>query len=306
MDLEPEQIAAVRRFSRFYTTQIALLNEGLLDSPFPLTEARVLYELAQRSGTSAAALGRDLRIDAGYLSRILKSFESRGLIARAPSSSDGRQADLSLTAAGRDAFAPLDRASAAQVAGLLAPLAPEVRRDLTAAMATIEALLAPGRVDEPVRFRDLQHGDIGWIAHRHGVLYAAELGWDSTIEALAAEIGAAFLRERDPACERAWIAERGGAILGSVFLVRHTDAVAKLRLLYVEPEARGLGLGRQLVEACIAFARRAGYRELTLWTNDVLRAAGRIYKAAGFRLVEETPHRDFGPAMVGQSWTLPL
>jgi DNA-binding MarR family transcriptional regulator/GNAT superfamily N-acetyltransferase len=303
----PEQIAGVRRFSRFYTRQIGLLDEGLLESEFSLTEVRVLYELAHRCGLTAADLGRDLGIDRGYLSRLLKSFEARGLIERTPSEGDGRQAHLALTEAGREAFAPLERASDIQVAAILSTLSPGERETLVRAMGTVERLLAGGpKLDTSYILRPHRVGDIGWIAHRQGLLYAQEYGWDETFEALVAEIAAAFVKSFDPEWERSWIAEREGEIVGSVFLVRHSDEIAKLRLLYVELSARGLGIGRRLVEECIGFARAKGYRTLTLWTNDVLTAARGIYQSAGFRLVKEEAHHSFGKDLVGQNWDLDL
>ena len=302
-----EQIAQFRRFSRFYTRQIGLLDEGLLESEFSLTEVRVLYELAHRTGLTAADLVRDLGLDRGYLSRLLKGFEGRGLIKRIPVEGDGRQALVALTDTGRSVFDPLNRASDAQVASILTALSPGERERLVQAMGTVERLLDRNTPSgNCYGLRSLQVGDIGWIAHRQGLLYAQEYGWDETFEALVAEIAASFVRSFDPTCERCWIAEREGEILGSVFLVRQSDEVAKLRLLYVEPHARGLGLGRRLVEECIGFARAKGYRTLTLWTNDVLVAARAIYKAMGFRLVKEEAHHSFGKDLIGQNWDLDL
>jgi len=302
-----EQVERVRSFNRFYTRQIGLLNEGLLDSSFSLTEARVLYELAHRDPVTAADLGRDLGLDAGYLSRLLKRFDAKGLLQRSLSKADKRQFLLTLTEKGFAAFAPLNQASASQVAAMLAELAPGERERLVQAMATVEHLVGAGPSPDPsYSLRPHRIGDIGWIAHRQGLLYAQEYGWDETFEALVAEIAAAFVKNFDPRWERCWIAERDGEILGSVFLVRSSDEVAKLRLLYVEPSARGLGLGRRLVDECIGFARAKGYRTLTLWTNDVLVAACRIYKAAGFELVKEEAHHSFGKDLVGQTWDLAL
>ncbi|MGQ9368113.1 bifunctional helix-turn-helix transcriptional regulator/GNAT family N-acetyltransferase [Azospirillum sp. ST 5-10] len=302
-----EQIAAVRSFTRFYTRQIGVLDEGLLKSPFTLAQARVLYELAHRDGLTASGLGRELGLDAGYLSRILKGFEGQGLLTRTPAPDDGRQTVLALTPAGHAAFAPLNRASHDEVAALLGRLPAADRARLVAAMGTVQRLLDEGPADDPpFLLRPHRPGDIGWVVHRQAVLYAEEYGWDDSFEALVAEILAQFLRGFDPQRERAWIAERDGAVVGSVFLVRHSDEVAKLRLLYVERSARGLGIGRRLVEECIAFARERGYRTLTLWTNDILVSAWRIYQAAGFRLVQEERHRSFGADLVGQTWTLEL
>jgi DNA-binding MarR family transcriptional regulator/GNAT superfamily N-acetyltransferase len=300
-------IGAVRHFNRFYTRQIGLLEEGLLNSRFTLTEGRVLYELARREGLTAATLSRDLGLDRGYLSRILKKFESEGLLARAPAGGHGRRAALALTEAGREAFAPLDQASRRQVASLLEPLSAPGRNRLAQAMATIERLLAGAPDSAPAySIRPPRAGDIGWVVHRHGVLYAKEYGWDDSFEGFVAEIAGAFLKRADGERERAWIAERGGEIVGSVFVMRDSEAVAKLRLLYVEPGARGMGIGRRLVEEAIGFARDKGYSALTLWTNDVLVSARRIYEAAGFRLAREEPHRSFGKDLVGQHWELPL
>ena len=302
-----DQIAAFRRFTRFYTRQLELLAEGLLASAFSLTESRVLYEIAHRDGPTAAELGRELGLDPGYLSRILKRFESRGLVRRLASAEDGRQSELAMTEEGRAAFAPLNRASEQQVGELLAGLSEPRRRELVAAMATIERLL--GRTDEPnvpYILRPLQTGDIGWITRRQGMLYATEYGWDETFEALVAEIAAAFVKTFDPKREACWIAEREGEIVGSVFVVRQSDAVAKLRLLYVEPAARGFGIGRRLVEECIRFARMRNYQTLTLWTNDCLVSARRIYEEAGFRLVAQENHHSFGKDLVGQNWELYL
>jgi DNA-binding MarR family transcriptional regulator/GNAT superfamily N-acetyltransferase len=302
-----EQVENVRSFNRFYTRYIGLLNEGLLESAFSLTEARVLYEMAHRGPVTAADLGRELGLDAGYLSRLLKRFDAQGLVQRSPSKADRRQFLLSLTDEGLAAFAPLDRASAAQVAAMLSGIPVSERDRLVQAMTTVERLVGGGRKpNRPYILRSHQPGDIGWIAHRQGLLYAQEYGWDQTFEALVAEIAAAFVRNFDPQWERCWIAERDGEVVGSVFLVRHSDEVAKLRLLYVEPSARGLGLGRRLVDECIGFARAKGYKILTLWTNDVLVAARSIYQATGFRLVKEEAHHSFGKNLVGQTWDLDL
>jgi DNA-binding MarR family transcriptional regulator/N-acetylglutamate synthase-like GNAT family acetyltransferase len=303
----PEQIAAFRRFTRFYTRQLGLLLEGLLTSAFSLTESRVLYEIAHRDGLTAADIGRELGLDAGYLSRILKRFESRGLVRRSACAEDGRQSELVMTDEGRAAFAPLNRASEEQAGDLLARLPAPRRHLLVAAMVTIERLLgSAAEPSVPYILRPLQTGDIGWITRRQGMLYAEEYGWDETFEALVAEIAAAFVKSFDPKREACWIAEREGEVVGSVFLVRQSDAVAKLRLLYVEPAARGLGIGRRLVEECIRFARMKNYETLTLWTNDCLVSARRIYEEAGFRLVAQENHRSFGKDLVGQNWDLDL
>jgi DNA-binding MarR family transcriptional regulator/N-acetylglutamate synthase-like GNAT family acetyltransferase len=297
-----DRTAAVRRFNRFYTRRIGVLQEGLLKSPFSLTEARVLYELAQREDATASALARELDLDPGYLSRILKGFEEQGLILRNSCSLDARQTLLRLTDLGRAAFLPLDRHSEEEVGALLASLPSSAQRRLIAAMAEIEALLeAPARA-APYVLRPHRPGDLGWIIHRHGALYAEEYGWDQSFEALVAEIAAKFLRDFDPRWDCCWIAEREGEILGSALVVRESEAVAKLRLLLVEPRARGLGIGRRLVAECLAFARRAGYRRMTLWTNDVLHAARRIYEQAGFQLTAEAPHHAFGKDLISQTW----
>jgi DNA-binding MarR family transcriptional regulator/GNAT superfamily N-acetyltransferase len=299
------RIAAVRRFSRFYTRVIGVLQDGLLHSGFSLTEGRVLYELAQRAGVTATELGRELDIDPGYLSRILQRLERDGLLARVPSPADRRQGLLSLTRAGHDAFAPLDARSREEVAELLSPLADPAQAAVVAAMGRIESLLGNPQ-SPPWLLRQHRPGDIGWVVSRHGALYAGEYGFDARFEALVARVAGEFLTEHDPPRERCWIAECDGVNVGSVFLVRKSDDEAKLRLLLVEPAARGLGIGRRLVAECIGFARAAGYRRITLWTNEVLVAARAIYQQAGFRLVTSEPHRDFGPPMVGEDWELTL
>lgn len=302
-----ERIDAVRAFNRFYTRQIGLLDEGLLKSPFSLTEARVLYELAHRDGLTATDLGRDLGLDAGYVSRLLKKFERLRLIARSTVASDARQSSITLTPAGRKAFAPLNQDSHNQVQALLDRLPPSEQERLVKAMRTVWELLgdqAEPRV--PYILRPLQVGDIGWVTRRQGLIYAQDYGWDETYEALVAEILAEFVKKFDPKWERAWIAEREGQVVGSVFIVRKSDAVAKLRLLYVEPSARGLGIGKRLVDECIGFARSKGYRTLTLWTNDILVSARLIYEAAGFKLADEERHHSFGKDLVGQTWNLEL
>lgn len=306
--LSPERrIAAVRRFNRFYTRHVGALNEGLLDSPFSLAEMRVIYELAQRDGLSGAELCRDLGLDPGYLSRMVKGLERRGLLERTPSPTDGRERRLALTPAGRAAFAPLDRASSEEVAAVLAPLAASDQERLVRAMATIERLLSV-RAERRAAYviRAPRAGDYGTIIGRQGALYSQEYGWDATFEALVAEIVASFIRSLDADRERCWIADRDGEVVGSVFVVRASDHVAKLRLLYVDAAARGLGIGARLVDECIRFARQAGYTTLTLWTNDVLVAARRIYEAAGFVLTGEERHHSFGKDLVGQTFELRL
>ena len=300
-------VTLVRNFNRFYTRQAGLLEEGLLQSEFSLTEARILYELAHRAGLTAAALGKDLGLDAGYVSRILKKFEGRGFLARLPSNDDGRQSLLTLTEAGRRAFAPLDEASRNDVVTMLKGLPVGGREMLLQAMLRIQRLLG-GDADErlPSIFRSHQPGDIGWITHRQAVLYNQEYGWDETYEALVAEILAAFVRNFDPRRERSWVVEREGEVVGCVFVMRKSEDTAQLRLLYVEPSARGLGIGGRLVDECIRFARNKGYRRMILWTNDVLVSARRIYESAGFQLTSEEHHHSFGKDLVGQTWELDL
>ncbi len=302
-----QRIAIVRRFNRFYTKQIGLLGESYLETPFSLTEARVLYELAHRERPAATELARELALDAGYLSRILRGFERRRLLTRTRSKSDGRQNHLALTARGRAAFAPLDARSREDIGGLLAGLGPAEQRRLIDAMRAIETLLGgtPGSKASYV-LRPHQPGDMGWVVHRHGALYAQEYGFDERFESLVAGVVAKFVERYDPRRERCWIAEQDGEIVGSVFLVRRSRSVAQLRLLLVEPKARGLGIGERLVTECVRFARQAGYRTITLWTNNVLRAARRLYQAAGFRRVHREKHRSFGRALVGETWELTL
>jgi DNA-binding MarR family transcriptional regulator/N-acetylglutamate synthase-like GNAT family acetyltransferase len=300
-------VAAVRRFNRFYTQRIGVLEEGLLESSFSLAEARVLYELAQRETPTAREIGRTLGLDPGYLSRILRRFEKAGLVEKERSAGDGRQFLLRLSDAGRQAFAHLDARSATEIGVLLEPLSAPARRRLLAAMTTVSDLLgAAPATPEPFLLRPHRPGDMGWIVHRHAVLYAEAYGWDESFEQLVAEIAAEFLKCYDPKKERCWIAEREGGIVGSVALVRQSETVAKLRLLLVEPEARGLGLGRRLVEECLRFARQAGYRQVTLWTQSILTPARRLYESVGFRLVGQEPRRAFGHDLVSETWEMTL
>jgi DNA-binding MarR family transcriptional regulator/GNAT superfamily N-acetyltransferase len=303
-----ERVVAVRRFNRFYTRKIGVLHEGLLGSPMSLTERRVLYELAQRGSATASQLAGELALDSGYLSRILAGFEKRGMLEKRPSAEDARQLILGLTDQGREMFATIDARSHEEIAELLRPISDTDQARLITALATVETVLGGAQKAGAPSYilRTHQPGDIGWIIHRHAVLYAEEYGWDETFEALVAKIAAAFIENFDHRRERCWIAERDGEIVGSVLLVKDTPEVAKLRLLYVEPKARGLGVGSRLVAECIGFARRSGYRRLTLWTNDILVSARRIYEAAGFSLVREEPHHSFGRDLVGQYWELPL
>jgi DNA-binding MarR family transcriptional regulator/GNAT superfamily N-acetyltransferase len=299
----PDAVAELRRFSRFYTAELELLGPGLLSTPHTLAESRVLFELAQQGEVEVAALRARMRIDAGHLSRLLGRLEARGLVARERSPADARRQLARLTPAGAEAFAELDRRSAEQAAARL----DGVDRDrLAAALAEVRRLLDRGGAAPAVALRAPRPGDLGWIVERHGRLYAAEFGWDGSFEVLVAGIVARFAEAHDPAREAAWIAEVDGAPAGSVLCVEEDDAVARLRLLLVEPWARGLGLGARLVDECIGFARGAGFRELRLWTNDVLVHARRIYERAGFALVGSEPHRSFGHDLVSQTWSRPL
>jgi DNA-binding MarR family transcriptional regulator/N-acetylglutamate synthase-like GNAT family acetyltransferase len=297
---------AVRRFNRFYTRRIGVLHEKWRQSPFSLAELRVLYELAHRDGATASEVAGELGLDAGYLSRMLRGLTARGLVRRTPSESDARQNLLALTLKGRKAFAPLDAASTSEVAAMLDGLPEEGQARLVGAMEAIEELIGDGgRERVPYILRPHRLGDMGWVVQAHALLYGREYGWNEEFEALAAEIVAKFIRQFDPRRERCWIGERDGNA-GSVFLVRESDEEARLRLLLVTPEARGLGMGRRLVDECLRFAREAGYGRVTLWTNDVLTAARHIYEQAGFRLVEEKKHHSFGHDLVGQTWALEL
>jgi len=301
-------IAAVRAFNRFYTRQIGVLQDGLLKSPFSLAEVRVLYELAHRPQPSATELCQELGLDPGYLSRILRGLERRGLVSKSPSRKDGRQSLLGLTARGRKTFATLDQRQNQEVAAWLQPLSPAQQARLAQAMSSIETLLNPGPEPRtPYILRSHQPGDMGWVVHRHGALYAQEYGYDERFEALVAEIAAKFIQHFDPRRERCWMAEKDGAIVGSIFLVKKSKTVAKLRLLLVEPSARGLGIGKHLVGECVRFARQAGYRKIVLWTQSELPAARHLYQQAGFRLMEEKPHRDWGrDDLVSEIWELTL
>ena len=301
-DLET-RIAAVRRFSRFYTRQLGLLQESLVHTPFSLTEARVLYELAHREPTTATALAADLDLDHGYLSRIFRRFGEAGLIKKTPTPGDARQSVIAITAKGRKAFAPLNKGSHDQVAELLGRLSPAEQARVVAAMATVENLLQPSTQRPPLLLlRNHRPGDMGWVTSAHGALYAQEYGWDISFEALVAKIAAEFIEKFDPQRERCWIAELDGAPVGSVFVVRKTDAIAKLRLLIVDPKARGLGLGKRLTDECLRFAKEAGYSSMTLWTQSILTSARGIYQRAGFKLVAEEPHHSFGVDLVGETW----
>jgi DNA-binding MarR family transcriptional regulator/GNAT superfamily N-acetyltransferase len=296
------QIAAVRAFNRFYTRKLGVLDQHLMKSPYSLSEARVLYELAHRDELSAKEIGIELGLDAGYLSRMVQSFDENGLITRTPLASDRRQHQLALTAKGRQAQAELERSSQVEVGAMLAKLSATDGRRLTEAMATIENLLEPPERARSFLLRSHRVGDMGWVISRQSIAYADEYGWDISYEALVAEICAQFIKNYDPAREHCWIAEADGKPLGSVFLVRASDELAKLRLLLVEKEARGLGIGRALVEQCVRSAREKGYKRMTLWTQSILVAARQIYRDTGFTLVETRPHRSFGHDLIGETW----
>ena len=302
-----QSVARVRGFNRFYTRQIGALNGGFLQSPFSLTEVRVLYELSVHATLTATDLRRELGLDAGYLSRILRAFHRRGLIRRQISASDARRVQLALTAKGRVEFGRIESRQRADVERMLGGLAPKERDRLLERMRSVERILgAETRRPPAITLRPHRPGDMGWITYRQAVLYHQEYGWDERYEALIGRIMAEFVEQFDPEHERCWVAERAGEIVGSIFCVRKSRSVARLRLLYVEPSARGTGLGTRLVDECIAFAKAHGYRTLTLWTNSVLHAARRIYERRGFVLVEERPHRMFGEGLVGQTWDLDL
>jgi DNA-binding MarR family transcriptional regulator/GNAT superfamily N-acetyltransferase len=300
------RVAAVRAFTRFYTAALQVLEEGLLDTPYSATEARVIFELAQAADTDMVELRRTLRIDAGYMSRIAARFEADGLVTRQRSNVDARRQVLALTARGRAVFDTLDQRSSAQVAELLAGVSEAEQQRLVAAMNTVRGVLGDQPSPRAVVLRDPEPGEYGWVVARHGAIYAAEYGWDATFEGLVAQIVGDFVADHDPVRERAWIAEVDGDPVGCVFCVAKDAQTAQLRILLVEPSARGLGIGSKLVDACVGFATRAGYERMTLWTNDVLASARRIYEAAGFELVEEERHHSFGHDLVGQYWTRDL
>ena len=299
-------VSAIRGFNRFYTRKIGVVD-GVASSPFSLAEARVLYELAHREQPTATDIRKELGLDAGYMSRILRGFERRKLVTREQSKTDERQRFLSLTAKGRKAFAPLDERSNRDVAAMLEKLSPTERQQLLDAVQTVGRLLGDkAEPRTPYLVRQHQPGDMGWIVHRQAILYAEEYGWDGTYEALAAEIVAQFIKNYDPKCERCWIAEKDGERVGAVFVAKASDETAKLRLLHVEPEARGLGIGRRLVDECVRFARQAGYQKMTLWTQSILHAARHLYKQAGFRIVREEQHHSFGKDLTAETWELEL
>lgn len=301
-----DPISAVRRFNRFYTRRIGALDEAHLGSPYSLAEGRVLYEVAQSpTGVTPKALAAASGLDAGYLSRILKRFEAEGLMVRETSRKDGRSVSIWLTSAGIEAYNGLRQTAEGAVEGILGGLATPERSRLVDAMREIEGLLGAPPPGEVI-LRPHRVGDMGWVTWRHAVFYAREFGWGDAFEALVARIAADFIQNFDPARERCWIAERGGEIVGSIFLVKGEGDQAKLRLLLVEPSARGLGLGKRLVAECVAFAREAGYGEITLWTQSILTAARGIYAAAGFELVDSTPHNTIGVDLIGETWVLKL
>jgi DNA-binding MarR family transcriptional regulator/GNAT superfamily N-acetyltransferase len=305
------RVAAMRRFSRFYTRRLGVLQDRFLGSPFSLAEARVLYELTQRDRPTATELCASLDLDPGYLSRILRGFAERGLVTKTPAPEDRRQSRLALTAKGRKAYAPLERRSHDDVAAMLGALADADQERVLAAMGMIERLIGEPQHETSAAqpaytLRPPRTGEMGWVVARHAALYAQEYGWGARFEGLCAEIVAEMIATHDPAHDRHWIAELDGEPVGSVFCVKASDEVAKIRLLLVEPRARGHGIGTRLVDECIAFARAAGYRRMTLWTHSVLIAARKIYQAAGFRLVAQKEHADWGVPVVGETWEMEL
>ena len=302
-----KQVSAIRAFNRFYTRKIGVVD-GMASSPFSLAEARVLYELAHRDKPTATDIRKELGLDAGYMSRILRDLERRKLVARERSKTDERQRFLSLTGKGRRAFAPLDERSNRDAAAMIGAVSPRERDHLVQAVATVHRLLgdkteAPRT---PYLLRMHQPGDMGWIVYRQAILYTEEYGWDGTYETLAAEIVASFLKNYDPKWERAWVAEKDGERVGAVFVAKASNEVAKLRLLHVEPDARGLGIGKRLVEECVRFARQAGYQKMTLWTQSNLHAARHIYEQVGFQVVREEKHHSFGKDLTAETWELNL
>jgi DNA-binding MarR family transcriptional regulator/GNAT superfamily N-acetyltransferase len=301
-------VKALRGFNRFYTSRIGVLDP-YLGSKFSLTEVRVLYELAHRDQPTASELVRDMRLDAGYLSRILRRFESQEWIERVPSPADARQSLLKLTQRGHDVFAPLQQQSRDEAAALLSPLAPAQREKLIAAVTKVQHLLdphAPPAASRTVILRDPRPGDYGWVVDKHGELYASEWGYNVEFEGLVARIVAKFIADFDPAWEKCWIAEVDGERAGSVFVVRQSATIAKLRLLILTPEARGLGVGGRLVDECIAFARAKGYRKMVLWTQSHLLAARAIYESRGFKRTKVERNDAFGKHLTSETWELKL
>jgi DNA-binding MarR family transcriptional regulator/GNAT superfamily N-acetyltransferase len=304
---DAQRVAAVRRFNRFYTQHLGVLRRGWLDSPFSLTEARVLYEIKRRDRATASAISRDLGLDAGYLSRILRRFQRSGLIRKEVSRDDGRKSFLSMTARGRNAFDPIERRSQQQAGAMLGRLTAPEQDHLVASMRAIETMVgSKSKAESDIMLRQPRPGDLGWVVARHAELYAQEYGWAEDFEGLCAQIVADFVRNYDPSCERCWIAEMDDRNVGSVFLVKDTDNVARLRLLLVDPVARGRGLGTRLTDECIRFARTSGYRSITLWTHKVLTAARHVYERAGFRLTSSERRRSFGQNVVSEHWDFAL
>jgi DNA-binding MarR family transcriptional regulator/GNAT superfamily N-acetyltransferase len=304
-----DAVQAFRSFNRFYTRLLGLFGDNFVSSRFSLTEGRVLFELAHRGKCGARQIAEELSLDPGYLSRILRKFEEKGIVSRTPLPADTRNVVLRLTAKGKAVFADLDRRSSEQALQVLEPLTPATRASLLQSIRTIHITLAKESASRaPFVLRPHRPGDMGWIISRNGAIYAQEYGWDQTYEALVARICADFIERFDAPRERCWIAERDGEPLGCIFCVRHPqqEDTAKLRLLLVEPAARGLGLGRALVTECVSFARTAGYKRMTLWTQSTLKAAHRIYEQAGFKLTTEEPHHSFGKDLIGQTWDLEL
>jgi len=301
-----DPVTDIRSFNRYYTKVIGLLDAGLADTPYSLSEARVLFELARAERTEVPELRAELGLDAGYLSRLLSRFESGGLVDRLRSADDARRQVIRLTPDGRATFELLDRRSTEEATALISRLDPGERRRLVAAMGTIRELLSGRPRPGSYLIRPPEPGDLGWVVQRHGALYAQEYGFDASFETLVARIVADFAELCDPKSSAAWIAEVDGSPAGCVFCVPDDERTAKLRLLLVEPTARGLGIGARLVDACLRFARRAGYPRITLWTNDILTSARRIYQAAGFELVDSEPHHSFGHDLVGQNWARDL
>ena len=305
--VDPELVKEMRAFTRFYTAVLGVLDEGLLSTPYSVTEARIIFELAQQDGGDVADLRRRLRVDAGYMSRITARLEADGIVTRQRSAGDARRVALRLTDRGRAVYADLDARSAEQAAQLLATLPEPVRHRVVAAMTTVRTVLDDDEATtRTIVLRPPRAGEYGWVVARHGALYDEEHGWNADFEGLVARIVGEFVEHHDPRREAAWIAELDGEPVGCVFCVAKDETTAQLRILLVEPAARGLGIGARLVDQCVRFARRAGYRSIVLWTNDVLVSARRIYEAAGFTLVDEEPHRSFGRDLVGQTWSLDL
>ena len=302
----PDASAAIRRFNRFYTREIGVLDGNLLQSGFSLAEARILYELGQAAELSATAIGEKLNLDRGYLSRLLRAFERKRLISRKTDANDRRRSHLSLTEKGQTTSRQLDRRSSQAAKDMIAHLPPGAVNALLAAMETIQGVLAKNTASTDYILRRDQVGDLGHIASRQGLIYEQEYGWDKTYEALAAKILSEFVSRNDEVNERAWIAERHGTILGSVYLMKEDAETARLRLLYVEPQARGLGLGKKLVSECTAFAREAGYHRIVLWTQSTLTAARKLYVGEGYKLIKQEPHHSFGKDLVGETWELKL